>query len=265
MVAAGNGWRAETLAEAKLAAQLFCGAPGPQAQEALAAALRELAGGIARRFLPVHVSVPDAAVQWGMFEFDQLPRARTAQHELVRFRFARQGVNGNHAFACQPLEREAGKHFLFGMALDEGWRRCLAEALAEARVVAWTMRTNACRHFNRFHDQLTQSSGALVAAAPDAWSLWLWDAHGRPRYARGRWRAARGDAEEIALEVERSILAYVQGNRSRTVERVFAIAGDETADVAGALDARMREPCTRLPPWERGSACDLAVAAALDR
>src|SRR5258705_3955703 len=60
---------------------------------------------------------------------------------------------------------------------------------------------------------------SLVALAPDAWSLWLWDSHGRPRYARARWRTAPEDHADIALEVERSILAYVHGRPDCTVDR----------------------------------------------
>jgi hypothetical protein len=93
--------------------------------------------------------------------------------------------------------------------------------------------------------------------APDAWSLWLWDERGRPRHARGRWREP-GDQAAIALEAERSILAYVQSAPAHRVARVYVAAASEAAAVADALDARLSVPCTRLP-------MDLAVAAALER
>ena len=250
------------VAEARLAMRLFSGTPAAGARSALVGALRSLAGGVARRFVPVHVSVPDAAVQWGVFELDQMPKTRTAQLDLARLRFSRQGVGAGHACACQALEREAGTPLLLGMALDEGWRRCIGEALEEAGVAAWSLSANLCRRFNRFHDRMAQASGALAALAPDAWSLLVWDERGRPRYARARWRAAPGDHAGIALEVERSILAYVQGHPERSVSRVFVAAGAETAALAQALDARTSEPCVRLAEESSG---ELAVAAALER
>lgn len=262
VVAARGGWRVQALTEARLETRLFSGAPGPREQAALAGALRTLAGSVARRFVPVHVSVPDAAVQWASFELDQMPKTRAAQLDLARLRFSRHGVSASHAYACQPLAHDAGKPLLFGMALDQAWRRCITDALDEAGLTAWSLSANVCRRFNRFHDKLTQASGALVALAPEAWSLWVWDERGRPRYARARWRAAPGaDHAEIALDAERSIVAYVQGDAQRTVAGVYCAAGAEIEAMAGALDARMRQPCVRLPE-ETG---ELALAAALER
>jgi len=267
---ARGGWRTQALSEERLETRLFCGAPAPEARAALARALRKLARGVARRFVPVHVSVPDAAVQWGLFELEEMPKSGAAQLDLARLRFSRQGTNGSHAYACQRLPGGAGKELLLGMALDEGWQRCIGDSLDDAGVRAWSLSANVCRRFNRFHDQLAQTSGALVALAPDAWSLWLWDGGGRPRYARARWRVSPGaDHAEIALDVERSILAFVQGHGERTVARVFTAAGAETAAMAAALDARMREPCVQLPAAHLtgggGAAADLAIAAALER
>jgi hypothetical protein len=273
LASAGHGWRIAGLAETKLGAALFAGSPGAGAA-ALRAGLGEFAGRLKRRYLPLHVSVPDAAVRWATFELDELPKAGAARLDLVRFRFARQGIDGGHAYACQPLERGGDKPLLFGMALDGAWHRVVSEALAAADIVAWSVSANACRQFNRFHERLTHASGALVALAPDAWGLWIWDAQGRPRYGRGRWRAGSRDHADIALEAERSILAYVHGDRDRTVTRVYAVAGDEIGPMADALDARLREPCVRLSaddgcaagaPAAEAASASLSLAAALDR
>ena len=245
-----------SMGEARLPLPLFRGAPSAQAAAGLAGALRALAADLARRYVPLHVSLPDAAVRWATFELDELPATRAARLELTRFRFEREGGAGEAACACQPLGRADGKPLLFGMAMDAGWRRCIAGALADAGLRAWSLNPNACRQFNRYHERLTQSSGALVSLAADAWSLWLWDERGRPRYVRARWRLAGEDHAALAQEVERSILAYVQTGRS--VARVF-VAGTETAAMGDALDERLREPCTRLdaePP---------AMAAALEQ
>jgi hypothetical protein len=272
LVAADGGWRAQALAEAKLDTPLFSGAPSPQAAAALTAALQTVAGSLKGRYLPVHVSFPDAVVRVATFELDQMPKTRAAQLDLVRLRFGRLGMNGAHIYACQQLERDGSKHLLFGMAGEGAWQRFVSEALARAGVVAWSLSANVCRQFNSFHDRLTQASGALVALAPDAWSLWLWDSQGRPRYARSRWRSGPEDHADIALDVERSILAYVHGEAKRTVTRVFAVTGEETDLMAGALDARLREPCARLSAGDAGvkttqsaASAALSLAAALER
>jgi hypothetical protein len=252
---------APLLEEQPLGAPLFAGPPSREAKQALVEALAGFAGKIGRRYLPLHVSVPDALVRWAVFELDEMPRSPAARLELARFRFARQGANGASVYACQALERDAHKHLLLGMAMDGAWRGCVAEALAEAGLRAWTLSANACRVFNRFHDRLAGQSGALVAAAPDAWSLWLWDERGRLRHARSRWRAAAAPPSDIALETERSIFAYVEGTAGRSVARVFVAAGTETPVIADALDARLRQPCTRLPVEDSAA----PLAAALER
>jgi hypothetical protein len=269
----GKGNGQVRLAEEKLDARLFDGAPTARAAEALAKALRKAAGFLAKRYLPIHVSLPDALLRWTVLELDELPQKRAAQLELVGFRFARQGLAGQYVHACQPLGRERGKHLLLGVAADAGWHRLVSEALEQAGLVAWTLDGNACRQFNLFHDRLTAASGSLVALAPDAWSLWLWDEAGRTRYVRGRWRTVGGDHEEIALDVERAILAYVHGDPSRTVAKVFAAAGEESEALERALNARLREPCMRLcvhdlkdiAPGQSAATAALSLAAALER
>lgn len=272
-VEAGKGGGEVRVAEERLDFPVFNGAPTPPAAEALTKALRKVAGSLARRYLPIHVSLPDALLRWTVLELDQIPNKRAAQLELVAFRFARQGLAGDYVHACQPLGRDGGKHLLLGVAGDAGWHRLVSEALERAGLVAWTIDGNACRQFNLFHDRLTAASGSLVALAPDAWSLWLWDAEGRIRYARGRWRTGGDDHDEIALEAERAILAYVHGDAARTVARVFAVAGEESEAMERALNARLREPCTRLSvrdvkeiaPQPGAVTASLSIAAAFER
>jgi len=272
LVAGKTGLRPESLAESKLATRLFYDAPMPGASAALDEALAQIPAKLKRRYLPVHVSLPDAAVQAATFELEQLPKTHAAQIDLVRLRFARLGVSAAHVYACQPLEREGDKQLLFGMAAEASWQKLVDQALARARIVPWSVSANACRQFNRFHDRLTQTSGALVVLAPDTWSLWLWDARGRPRYARSRWRPANESHSDIALEVERLIVAYVQGDPARSVARVHVLAGGEAGAMAAALDARLREPCVALSAEgetaeaTHGSAsAESCLAAALER
>lgn len=267
MVPGAGAARVKSVEEIALEAPLFSGAPSAAAAAALERALSRFAGKLAKRYLPLHVSLPDPLVHWSLFELDALPAGRAAREELVAFRFSRQGLDGGHLYACQPLGEEAGKQLALGMAIDRPWHALLTTALAKAGMVAWTIQANTCRQFNAFHDQLAGRSGALVTLAPDAWSLALWDASGRLRHARGRWRAGGEDHGEIAAEVERAILAYVNRHPGRDVSRVF-VAGDGGA-FADALDARLREPCTRLSFHERADAAKpvasapLAFAAAL--
>jgi hypothetical protein len=272
-IGAGKAGAEVRLSEEKLDSQIFSGAPTPQAADALTQALRKVAGSLTGRYLPIHVSLPDALLHWTVLELDHVPAKRSAQLELVAFRFARQGLSGKYVHACQPLGRSRDKHLLLGTAGDAGWHRLVSEALERAGIVAWTVNGNACRQFNLFHDRLTGASGSLVCLAPDAWSLWLWDSEGRTRYARGRWRSGAGDYDEIALDVERSILAYVHGDPARTVAGVFAAAGEESAALERALNARLREPCTRLsvgdlkqiPSGQNAVTALLSLAAALER
>ncbi len=272
VVAAGGGWQARVVSEERLATPLFTGAPSQQASAALAEALKGFPAALKRSYLPVHVSLPDAAVRVATFELDQMPKTHAAQLDLVRLRFARLGVNGAHVFACQALPREGDKQLLFGMAGEDAWQRLVGEALSRAGIVPWSLNANACRQFNCYNERLARASGALLTLAPDSWSLWVWDAEGRPRYARSQWRGGKGDYAEITAEVERLIVAYVHSDPRRTVTQVFVVAGDETDAMAAALDARLREPCAKLAPADAGvkaaQACAsaaLSLAAALER
>ena len=257
-----RGGRLEALEERPVGARLFAGAPSADAQRALAEALQPFAHNVARRYLPLHVSLPDAAVRWATFELDEMPRGAAARLELARFRFSRQGVNGASVYACQALPRDGDKHLLLGMAMDGAWQGCIAAALAESGLAAWSLNANASRQFNRFHDRLAAGSGALVCAAADAWSLLLWDEGARVRHARGRWREGGGDHAAIALEVERAILAYVHGS-GRSIARVF-VAGD-AGGLADAVDARLQVSCTRLETEAATPSAAMSAAAALEQ
>jgi hypothetical protein len=245
--------------EEKLETELFQGAPTPQAAKSLIRALGKAGSVLAERYLPLHVSLPDALVRCTVLELDQLPDSRTAQLELVGFRFVRQGLEGAQVHACQQFGRDGEKQLVLGLATDAGWHALVGEALERAGIAAWTVNGNACRQFNLFHDRLAGASGALIALAPDAWSLWLWDGQGRTRYGRGRWRTGGDDHDDIALEVERSILAYVQGDSARTVAKVYLVAGAESNLLADKLNVRLREPCVGL------SLDDLEIAMPLQQ
>jgi hypothetical protein len=229
LVPAGGGWRVSASSQTQLAVPLFSGVPSPQASAALAEALRSFPAALKRRYLPVHVSLSDAAVRVAIFELEQMPKAHAAQLDLVRLRFGRLGVNGSHVFACQPLESDGRKRLLFGMAGEDTWQRVVGEALSQAGIVAWSISGNASRQFNCYNEQLTRASGALVVLAPDSWPLGLTPKDGRATCARGG-AAPREDHAEIAVEAERLILAYAHGDPGRSVSQAFLVAGEKPTD-----------------------------------
>lgn len=270
-----GGREVETLAEAGLANPLFAGKPTPETIAALAEALTTVAGSLAGEYLPVHVSLPDAAVRLAVFELEALPRTCTEQQELARWRLQQEAGAGTVACASQALGAEGERQLLLGLAVDDAWRNAITAALAQAGIVAWSLSADVCRQFNRFHDRLAADSGALVSVTEDSWALLLWDAVGRVRYARARWRAAGDDHADLAAEIERSIVAYAHGAANRSVAHVYVIADAADAALPAALDARLRAPCIRLqaydgllpgtnPPAERAGLL-APIAAALDQ
>jgi hypothetical protein len=271
----GAGQRIARIDERTLDVPLFTGRPSEATAAALAEALQELAPEAVRRYLPLHVSVPGAAVQVAVFPLDALPNKRAVQLDLARWHFAQAG-NAEQALVCdcEPLGMDDGKHLLLGFAMDQAWHACIVDALARARVTAWSLNADVCRQFNRFHDRLCadKQGGALFAATVDAWSLLLWDGAGRTRHCSSRWRSGEADeGTRIAAEVERRILACVQGLPGMRIEHLYAVADGHDAGLVDAIDARLREPCVRLRPEAEGepgiaesAACRFApIAAAL--
>ncbi len=254
-----SGHEAVSLAEAELATSLFTGKPTPDAIAALTEALSAVAGELARQYVPVHVSLPDAAVRLAVFELDALPKSRTEQQELARWRLQQEAGAGTVACASQALGPDGERQLLLGLALDADWQNAIAAALEQAGITAWTLSADVCRQFNRFHDRLAIDSGALVSVSEDCWALLLWDAAGRVRYARARWRAAGDDHADLAAEIERSIVAYTHGAAGRSVAHVYVIADAADDALPAALDARLRAPCVRLTTQD-----DMAVTPEID-
>lgn len=241
-----DGCRLERLAEARLTVPLFTGKPAPAAVAALGTALTGLAAGLAREYVPLHVSLPDAAVRLTVLELEALPKTRAEQHELARWRLQQEAGAGALACATQPLGADGERQLLLGLAIDADWQAAITAALAQAGLTAWSLSADVCRQFNRFHDRLTAGSGALVNLSEDCWALLLWDEAGRVRYARARWRADHDEHSELAAEIERAIVAYVHGAAGRSVAHVHVIADVADTALADALDARLRTPCVRL-------------------
>lgn len=250
----GEGWRIDWVKGERLPITLFDGTPTPEILPALTVAVARLCGDVKNAFVPIQVALPDPMVSLAVFELDELPKTDRTRIELVRWRFGKELHRGNQAIecTCQDLGVENGKHLLLGLAVDSEWLRTLKQAFAAAGIITSVIDMSVCHCFNRFYEVLTGDGqgGALIALDPEVWTLCIWDSSGRLRFARSRWRAeaANGGAtySQIATEVERTIIAYVGGER--TVAHLY-VTGDpeDIENVSASLDQRMNEECVRLP------------------
>lgn len=257
--------RITRIAERRTEVPLFTGEPTAATAAALARTLAELAPEAARDYLPLHVSVPGAAVQMGVFPLDELPSGRAPQLDLARWHFAQAGnVAQALVCGCEPIGTDGGRHLLLGFAMDQAWHDCIVDALARAGMTASSLNADVCRQFNHFHDRLSADAqgGALLAVTADAWSLLLWDDAARPRHCSSRWRSGGADeGPRIAAEAERRILACVQSLPGMRVGHLYAVAERDAEAIVDVIDARLREPCIRLR-FETGSDAERAESAA---
>lgn len=236
--------------ERSLPTPLFVGQPSSETTAALGEAIKALAPEAVRRYLPLHVSLPGAAVQMVVLTLDALPKAHAQRLDLVRWHFA-QVAGSEQALVCdcEALGMDGDKHLLLGFAMDEAWHACIVDALSQAGMTGWSMNADIYRQYNRFYERVNEKreGGALVATTPDAWSLLLWDESGRVRYGGSQWRS--GDADdgaEIAAETERRILASAASLQAVKVDHLHVAANEFGTGLVDALDARLREPCIRL-------------------
>jgi hypothetical protein len=243
---ADGAWQVQDLAHTSLNNRLFSRTSSAQITDSLASAIGSLIGDLKRSYVPIHVSVPDAAVHLKTFELDEVPKSPAEQTAFVGFRFASEGNGEKSVCASQDLGSDGDKRLLLGIALESTWQRCIVEAFKKAGIVAWSLSSNSLRLFDRYYGSFVATSGALVLAAPDSWALLLWDTQRRIRYARARWRTSLTDHAEIATDVERSILAYVHAHPDNAITHIYVSGGQETSALCAALDARLREPSIQL-------------------
>jgi hypothetical protein len=264
LVVGDRGWTARALREAALERRLFAGRPDDETRQALVEALKTVTEGLARRYVAVNLSLPDAAATSASYELEALPKSAREQQALARFRLGRDAF-GEIDIACgvQDLGADADKRLLFAVGIEQAWLTVIVAAVREAGLTPWAASTDATWRFNSHHRELVANgSGALVGLSPEAWSLLIWDAGGRPRLLRGKWRAdpGAGDYTDLAAEIERVSVAYVHGGPGRTLGRVYVSGVGADADgLIRALDARLHEPCTALLP---GTGLELPAEAA---
>lgn len=266
-------WGLRHLGAARINGRLFTEETSAAAAvAALVPALTTALGDRPPKFGPLHVSVPDAAVRVSLFELDAVPPSRAAQDAFVEFRMGRESGEAKYRYVSQSLGRAAGgKQFLLGLALEERWYLAIEGALQEAGLRAWSLSANGLRQFNAHHARLCGRSGVLVTLEADTWSLVIWDAGGLLRYSRAQWRLDEGDTQEIAAEIERSIIGYVHSENGRTVDQIWICAGTGSAELTEILNARANTPCQVLSVGEHlgmdlardALRCEAALAAAL--
>ncbi len=241
----------------------------------VAQVVKTLTAEIAGRYLPLHVSLADSLCRMTVLELESVPADRAGQRSLATFRLEREVGRSPASIDCQSLGQDAGKSLLLAASLDDDWAGYLGDILTQAGLVPWSLGTNLLCQFNRFHERLTSNDrgGALLAMSPDAWSVLIWDAQGRPRVIRSRVRQPDvDDFESVAGELERLILAYVHGAPQREIAAIHVLA--DNPSMAQILDRRLKTPSRRINPhegcrWEGvavpppDSIASMAVAAAL--
>lgn len=257
---------------------LFTAQPSIETEAMLVEALLAVSGAFRDLFAAVHVALPDTVIRSTVFELDELPKSAAMRESLLHWRFAKEWQRTEDSLDCHgfDLGEDQDKHLYLGQAGDRLWLDCVRRALARAGIVPWSLNAAAVCRFNCFHDAIAASGGALLSLDPDCWNLQLWDDQGRVRQLHTRLRenlAAGDEAASIADEAERVILAYVQGNGSRKVGKLY-LAGREVemAFLAAAFDNRLSERSVPLHADQgipasvagmRNGLAPLALAAAL--
>lgn len=261
-----------------VSAPLFSAQPTAQTEALLVEALQAVSGDFRALFAAVHVALPDTVIRSTVFELDELPKTAAMRESLLSWRFSKEWQRGEDTLECRgfDLGEDGGKHLFLGQAGDRSWLACVRRALAHAGITPWSLNAASVYRFNRLHEVIGGSGGALLSVDPDSWNLLLWDDMGRIRQVLTRLRenvAAENEAASIASEAERAILAYVQGNGTRRVGKLY-LAGSETelAALAEVFDSRLQERAVLLHMDEgisasvagmRGGLAPLALATAL--
>ncbi len=246
-----HGRRLDWLHSVELSHPLFHGAPTPTHKAELIRVLTEISVDIQRVYVPIHVALPDALARFSVFELEAIPKTVKQRNDLVRLRAKESSADMALAWMTQPIGSEEKHQLLFAQGMETAWLRLVHEALEEVGIVPWSINSALCYRFNCFHDALHagDKSGALVSIDSEYWSLVLSDAMGRLRYARGRWRRATetDEIDEIAVDVQRAIHAYIHSGSRRTVGRI-CVTGDapDVSALASELDRRLQERCVVL-------------------
>lgn len=277
LVPGPEGLRADWERHEILALPLFEQTPSATLQAELTELWTRLLPEATRIYCPVHVALPDAALQFALFEIDVLPKGEPAQQELVTWLFAREHQLDTENIACtwKNLGAVGDRQLLLAAAMPRMWLNVLSDSLRAAGVVAWTMDALMRYRFNFAQTQFAAGgeSIALLAVEHESWTFTVVDALRRPRYVRARWREFANDASgpapvDIAEEIERLLRQYVTGQHDRQLTRFYVTgSAPDVNAIAQALDVSLQIPTVRLATGigREGSAPEsvaLAVGAA---
>ena len=255
-----------------LAQPLFERPPGATLQTELTELWTRLLPEATRAYCPVHVALPDAALQFALFEVDALPKGEPARQQLVTWLFAREHQLDEQNIACSwmSLGAKGDRQLLLAMALSRAWLDVLRESLHAAGVVAWTLDALMRYRLNLAQAQfaVSDASVALLAVEHEFWTFTVVDALRRPCFVRARWRESANSAAaapgDIAQEIERLLRQYVIGQHDRQLAR-FYITGSapDLNEIAQTIDACLHVPTVRLrPTTERAATTPESAAVA---
>lgn len=245
-------WRclaAETVALPLLA---FERPPSPEAKQVISEALVRIVPNARRVYLPTQVTLPDPLGYIGTIELDTLPKDVKARRELVRWHFERElHLNGlDYEFEQQDLGMNGKSHLLLGQALEKSWLGVIRHALNAASLSVWDINTTFSRYYNMHYSALTskRAGAGLITLDAGAWSLGFFDAEGRTRFVRSRWRRRNEQfSESLAPEIESTVRSYVHGGTQGNITQLFLAGVDSDAtSLAAVLNRRMDSPCVHL-------------------
>jgi Tfp pilus assembly PilM family ATPase len=238
----------------RLEKPVFASDPTPEIQRAMTGAIAEAAESACNRYVPLHISIPDPLVRTVVYELDELPGNQAARLALAQFRLQRDLPAQEYEYRTEALGVGAnGKHLLLCVAMSRSWHRALSECMQALGIVPWSLAGRLPCLLNASAGDLPAASSVLVAANDDSWGLAALDVQGRLRYVRAQWRTPELTAAAIASEVQRSILAYVHQDASRSVESIRLLAtGAERGDLAQELNARSSDACQLIGTADLG-------------
>lgn len=247
-------WRVTTLNTEVTPLSLYKDSPAADIAQRLTPVLARVTAAAAGRCVPLNVVIPDPAISMAMLELETLPKTGADQKALSDWHFRKMWPPGTD-LACivKEMGKSDTKHYLLAASMARAWLDGLVCACHAAQVVPTRWQSAVVYRFGRFEAQLRREGrdGVLLSVDTSFWSLLIWDAQGRTRHLRSRWRdpLVANEAETIAVETERAIRAYVHGEHGRRIDALHLLGESEVANrVAALLETRMQNACVRLSP-----------------
>lgn len=234
--------------------------------------LHKLNESLPDRYVQIHVSLADPFVNVINLDFDALPVKEAQVREIVAWRLKNEYGYGSDDFVYQPFGSTShGAHLLVVTIKDE-WRTMLSVIKNRQDFTCWSIAPDIFRLFNIFYQEISPTSGALIHINDDYWTLLIWDSDAQVRSVLSHWRGETDVYGDIADEIERSIIAYVNSGEQRSVEKVYLLHGGMNSQFEAEINAKLHHPCTpltnidhSLSDYNHSGVVDLrSLSAALD-